>query len=114
METNITLLRALLDDPVVLAGEATTLFIQKHAGDLLERAAALPVRVFESSSPAPAAPAVSAEPPSEGAVLAPLQATVGSIEVAVGDLVRAGQPLAILEAMKMEHVVESSDGRAGR
>jgi acetyl/propionyl-CoA carboxylase alpha subunit len=110
VETNIGLLRALLDDPVVLAGEATTLFIQKHAGALLERAAALPVRVFEGAAERTAAPA--AEAPSEGAVLAPLQATVGSIEVAAGDLVRAGQTLAILEAMKMEHVVESPiDGR---
>ena len=111
VETNIGLLRALLDDPVVLAGEATTLFIQKHAGALLERAAALPVRAFEGAAERTAAPAA-AEVASEGAVLAPLQATVGSIVVEAGDLVRAGQTLAILEAMKMEHVVESPiDGR---
>ncbi len=109
--TNIAVLRALLDDPVVLAGEATTLFIQKHAGALLERAAALPVRVFEAA-PGAVAAAGAVEAPTEGAVLAPLQATVGSIEVAAGDIVRAGQTLAILEAMKMEHVVESPiDGR---
>jgi acetyl/propionyl-CoA carboxylase alpha subunit/acetyl-CoA carboxylase carboxyltransferase component len=110
VETNIAVLRALLDDPVVLAGEATTLFIQKHAGTLLERAAALPLRVFEGAPGAMAAASI--EAPHEGAVVAPLQATVGSIEVTVGDVVRAGQPLAILEAMKMEHVVESPiDGR---
>jgi biotin carboxyl carrier protein len=38
-------------------------------------------------------------------VRAPLQATVGQIAVEEGELVRAGQTLAILEAMKMEHVV---------
>jgi acetyl/propionyl-CoA carboxylase alpha subunit/acetyl-CoA carboxylase carboxyltransferase component len=108
--TNIAVLRALLDDPVVLAGEATTLFIQNHAGTLLARAAELPVRVFEGTSGAAAVANVAA--PTEGAVVAPLQATVGSIEVEAGDLVRAGQTLAILEAMKMEHVVESPiDGR---
>ena len=111
VQTNISLLRALLDDPVVLAGEATTLFIQREAGVLLARAAAMTTRTFEVAERAGGTPAVH-EPPVEGAVVAPLQATVGSIEVAVGDVVRAGQPLAILEAMKMEHVVESPiDGR---
>ena len=112
VQTNIPLLRALLDDPVVLAGEATTLFIQAHAKTLMERASALPVRVFETTLGArtPAAAPVAAA--TEGAVVAPLQATVGSIDVQPGDLVRAGQLLAILEAMKMEHVVESPiDGR---
>ncbi len=40
-----------------------------------------------------------------GAVVAPLQGTVVSVEVASGAAVRAGQELIILEAMKMEHVV---------
>lgn len=48
VETNITLLRALLDDPVVLAGEATTLFIQREAGVLLARAAAMTSRTSTS------------------------------------------------------------------
>jgi acetyl-CoA carboxylase carboxyltransferase component len=38
---------------------------------------------------------------------APLQGTVVSIPVAAGDTVAAGQTLAVLESMKMEHVVES-------
>jgi acetyl/propionyl-CoA carboxylase alpha subunit/acetyl-CoA carboxylase carboxyltransferase component len=36
---------------------------------------------------------------------APLQGTVINISVAVGDAVRAGQALMIMEAMKMEHVI---------
>jgi len=36
---------------------------------------------------------------------APLQGTVINVSVAVGDEVRAGQPLMIMEAMKMEHVI---------
>ena len=111
VETNIPVLRALLDDAVVLAGEATTLFVEKHAGVLLERAAALPVRLYEGARTA-SAPRPTPETSPEGAVVAPLQATVGLIEVAAGDVVRAGQALAILEAMKMEHVVQSPiDGR---
>lgn len=40
-------------------------------------------------------------------VRAPLQGTVLSIDVSQGDAVRAGQQLLIMEAMKMEHVVEA-------
>jgi acetyl-CoA carboxylase carboxyltransferase component len=39
------------------------------------------------------------------AVEAPMQGTVVSIAVAEGDVVHAGQPVVVLEAMKMEHVV---------
>ena len=35
----------------------------------------------------------------------PIQGTLTSIDVAVGDAVRAGQQVAIVEAMKMEHVI---------
>jgi acetyl-CoA carboxylase carboxyltransferase component len=41
---------------------------------------------------------------------APMQATVVSIEVAEGELVRAGQDVAVLESMKMEHVVTAEHG----
>ena len=39
------------------------------------------------------------------AVSAPLQGTILSLAVAIGDTVRRGDQLAIMEAMKMEHVV---------
>ena len=42
---------------------------------------------------------------SDRAVTAPLQGTIIAIEVAVGDEVAEGQPVAVMEAMKMEHVV---------
>jgi hypothetical protein len=41
---------------------------------------------------------------------APLQGTVVSLPVAVGDVVVAGQTLAVLESMKMEHVVVADAG----
>jgi acetyl-CoA carboxylase carboxyltransferase component len=41
------------------------------------------------------------------AVRAPLQGTVTAIEVASGDAVYAGQALLVLEAMKLEHVIEA-------
>lgn len=44
---------------------------------------------------------------SELPVVSPMQGTVVSIEVAAGDAVSPGQPLVIIESMKMEHVVEA-------
>jgi acetyl-CoA carboxylase carboxyltransferase component len=41
-------------------------------------------------------------------IAAPMLGTVVAIEVSVGDEVRAGQALVILESMKMEHVVAAS------
>jgi acetyl-CoA carboxylase carboxyltransferase component/biotin carboxyl carrier protein len=42
------------------------------------------------------------------AIVAAISGTVVSVDVGVGDAVRRGQPVAVLEAMKMEHVVTSS------
>src|SRR5579864_6560722 len=42
------------------------------------------------------------------AVAAPLQGTVVSIDVRVGDVVQPGQQVAVLESMKMEHVVTAA------
>ncbi len=44
------------------------------------------------------------------ALPAPIQGTIVSIAVAVGDTVRPGQALLVMEAMKMEHVIEASAG----
>src|SRR5262249_29591542 len=44
------------------------------------------------------------------AVPAPLQGTIVSIDVGEGDLVRPGQQIAVLESMKMEHLVTAPKG----
>jgi acetyl/propionyl-CoA carboxylase alpha subunit/acetyl-CoA carboxylase carboxyltransferase component len=38
-------------------------------------------------------------------LVAPIQGTIVSIDVAIGDAVRQGQQVAVVEAMKMEHVI---------
>ena len=43
-------------------------------------------------------------------VAAPLQGTIVAIEVGEGDLVRPGQQIAVLESMKMEHLVTAPHG----
>jgi len=43
----------------------------------------------------------------ERAAVSPIQGTIVSVEVATGDLVRAGQLLVVMEAMKMQHEVRA-------
>ncbi|MET8244174.1 carboxyl transferase domain-containing protein [Streptomyces sp. NPDC005202] len=45
--------------------------------------------------------------PLDGAVVAPMSGTVVSVDVTVGQPVRAGQQLLVIEAMKMEHAVRA-------
>jgi len=66
---------------------------------------------------AEAPPSVAALRAPEGTVpvAAPVQGTIVSIDVAEGDLVHAGRPLLVMEAMKMEHVVGAEvSGRVAR
>ena len=106
--TNISFLRALLADPAVRANAVTTRYVEEHAAALVVAAAG-----FAPQAPRPraddAAPSRGAAPadapPGTVAVPAPMLATVVTIDVAEGDRVRPGQQLAVLEAMKMEHLV---------
>jgi acetyl/propionyl-CoA carboxylase alpha subunit/acetyl-CoA carboxylase carboxyltransferase component len=58
-------------------------------------------------SPAPATAAATG-PEGSDAVCAPLQGTIVELNVAEGDTVQAGQALLVMEAMKMEHVLETA------
>jgi acetyl/propionyl-CoA carboxylase alpha subunit len=56
--------------------------------------------------------AVAAASASDGRVLAAMNGTVRAIHVRAGDAVTRGQPLVVLEAMKMEHVINAPiDGK---
>jgi acetyl-CoA/propionyl-CoA carboxylase biotin carboxyl carrier protein len=77
------------------------------------------VRVYESEtrSTSPRPPAASARarrrseaagPASAGRIVAPMQGTIVSVYVAVGDPVEVGQSVCVLEAMKMENQVDAS------
>ncbi len=106
--SNIGFLRALLKHPDALSGHADITFLEREATQLCELAAKL-------APPAPAAaasmmatsiaPVIPPAPAGSEAIEAPISATVGLVAVEVGDVVRAGQTLAVLEAMKMEHLV---------
>ena len=77
--------------------------------------AAAPAAAAPAAAPAAAAPAAAAPAASLGAgkaVVAPLPGTVLQIKAAVGQAVKAGETVVIIEAMKMENeVVAPSDGK---
>jgi len=98
--TTAPLIRAILAQSDWKDGAATTRFIDDHAAELV---AGLPL-------PPESAQAHFETLDGAVAIAAPLAATVGAIEVAEGDLVRPGQALAVLEAMKMEHLVHAASG----
>ena len=71
-----------------------------------------PAKVESAPAPTPAAAAASPAPaPASGngkPVTAPLPGVIIEISVKVGDTVKQGQQVAVLEAMKMENVIEAT------
>jgi acetyl/propionyl-CoA carboxylase alpha subunit len=117
--TNVPFLRWLVSHPVVREGNATTAFLVEHP-PLSPLPLLRPASPFSTPwrlnlpTPPPAPPpdvddqahrATAAH--GESTVSAPMPGTVIRVEVAVGDMVSARQPLAVLEAMKMEIPVHS-------
>ena len=83
----------------------------------LENAPAAPVQTAPAAAPAAApvqtAPAASAapKPAASGAgkaVTSPLPGVIIAVKVNVGDSVKTGQEVAVLEAMKMENSIEAT------
>ncbi|MFD0534488.1 carboxyl transferase domain-containing protein [Actinomadura luteofluorescens] len=109
--TSIPLLQGVLRHPGFTSGGAGTSFIADHLAELLESEHRRYYAETALSDAGPEAAAVPDAPPGTVAIPAPTQGTVVSVEVAEGDLVGAGAPVLILEAMKMEHVVRA--GEAG-
>jgi acetyl/propionyl-CoA carboxylase alpha subunit/acetyl-CoA carboxylase carboxyltransferase component len=112
--TNISFIQAILANADFKANQISTSFIDRNVADLVGAAQAVGTPLFAVvGKPAQAdASAGTAKAAPEGAVAvaAPLQGTVVSIPVAVGDVVRPGQQLAIIESMKMEHLVTAQQG----
>lgn len=76
-----------------------------------ESDAGTPVMVQNPARPAAPAPAAAAEKAAAGAgkaVTSPLPGVVIAIKVNVGDVVKSGQEVAVLEAMKMENSIEAT------
>lgn len=136
VRTNIGFLRAIVNHPDVRAGEVTTDFIDTHAADLAaDQSRAL--RPTGDSAPGDSAPggaapggaglggagpggpspggpkpATNADAPHDvrEGVVAPLQGIVVEVLVTTGEAIAVGTPVVVLEAMKMEHVLDSPYG----
>ncbi|MGE3073568.1 MAG: carboxyl transferase domain-containing protein [Dehalococcoidia bacterium] len=132
-KTNAPFLRALLENSVLATGDIYTRFIDDHAGEVLasivepepavaaEGKSGLAGVKLETKDPlavltygqsegrgARKGPAI-AEVAADGTVkvASPLPGTIVSVSVVVGDAVRAGQTVAIMESMKMEHEIKA-------
>jgi acetyl-CoA carboxylase carboxyltransferase component/acetyl/propionyl-CoA carboxylase alpha subunit len=114
--TNIPFIQAVLAHPDFVANRVSTGFIDTHVAALVgaPREIARPLFFATGTAggemPASSKAGVSAGPSGSVAVPAPLQGTVVAIEVAEGDLVRPGQQIAVIESMKMEHLVDAPHG----
>ncbi|MCK1636062.1 ATP-grasp domain-containing protein [Bradyrhizobium sp. 157] len=112
--TNIPFLAAVLAHPDFVDNRLSTGFIDKHVAALVgEAEATAETALIESGSAAEDATpeaAVSAGPAGSEPVPAPLQGTIVAVDVREGDLVRPGQQIAVLESMKMEHLVTAPHG----
>ena len=87
--TNRDFLVALLAHPDVAAGRVTTRFVEEHAAELV----------------AEAAPAIEESEGEALTIRAPLHGRIVSIGVRAGDTIPRGATVAVIDAMKMEHVV---------
>jgi acetyl/propionyl-CoA carboxylase alpha subunit len=115
--TNIPFIQAVLAHPDFAANRIATDFIDTHVAALVSATKEIVRPLFFAAGDAAgeAAPSRRAEEPAAGPagsvpVAAPLQGTIVAIEVSEGDLVRPGQQIAILESMKMEHLVAAPHG----
>ena len=132
--TNITFLQNVMRHPAFAGGAMHTRFIDEHIAELLpgtdeshprlfhepQRAASRagvkvdavdPLAVLDHGKRTGASSQGAAEaeaPVGATALRAPLQGTIVSVAVGVGDTVRAGEPVLVMEAMKMEHVIEAN------
>ena len=116
IETNRTFLLRLLEHPAVQDHAVHTAFVQEHLTELLQpggsskaplhfpASAALPP---EEASRAEPAMATAHLPEGTFAISSPMQGTIVSIDVSVGDALPSGGPVAVMDAMKMEHLIRS-------
>ena len=118
VKTNLYVLQALVEMPEFETQDVHTRFIEEHLNEIVGRAnelalqshVSLPEAVSDEHLP----DAVSLQDHQWG-VRSPMAAKLIQVLVNAGDVVPKGAPVAIVEAMKMEHVVlATSSGRVGK
>ena len=96
IETNQAFLAELLARPEFITNAVDTGFVERHATALVAGMQARRPLLAERTTGE-----------DDGVLCAPMAGCLVQIDVQVGDAVRRGQQVVVLEAMKMEHVVEA-------
>ena len=112
LDTNLPLLQALLERPGFAQQKIHTRYIEQHLRELVNEAHALAPQhtdphtdsLTPHSAPAPRVPSPTL-PDHHHGVRSPMAAKLVQMAVQVGDLIPRGTQVAVIEAMKMEHVV---------
>ena len=110
VETNIDFLQGILRHPDFIGGNVHTRFVDEHMADL---AAAQVQRRFVTPSGFEARPTATEQkeqavgPEGSVGLASPIQGTIVEIGVAVGEEVRIGQAVAVVEAMKLQHDIRA-------
>ena len=112
IQTNIPFLQNLLQHPVLPGNRFHTRFVDLEMPQLVKTGSPVHHRYFfeqglQVGLEGPLQSPSMEIPPDLAPVRSPMPGSVVSIEVATGDRVRKGQPLLILEAMKMENVIQA-------
>jgi acetyl/propionyl-CoA carboxylase alpha subunit/acetyl-CoA carboxylase carboxyltransferase component len=111
--TNLPFLQALLTHKAFADNRVNTRFVEDHIAELVAGATVAHPHLFFTGNTDAASVATSGSkhtaPVGSGTVAAPLQGTVVLVAVREGDEVRVGQQIAVLEAMKMEHLVTAQE-----
>ncbi len=111
--TNLALLQALATRPEMESQQVHTRWLESVLPELLIATKYIAIKADSTSAIGQKDLRIASEAP-EGAVLAPMPARLVQMSVAEGDVVAAGAELAVLEAMKMEHVLLAPHaGRVG-
>ncbi|WP_296271854.1 carboxyl transferase domain-containing protein [Pseudomonas sp. UBA6323] len=106
--SNLHLLQNLLQRDEVIANQVDTTYVERHLSELLaDREQAHPHRYFAADAALHSAKATVDAPPGTLALNAPSAGVLVSLALAEGDAVATGQPIAVLEAMKMEFEVKA-------
>ena len=96
--TNRDFLVKLLSMASVQKNDVQTTYVDRFVEELRQKAAEMPALSSDAAT----------ENRPEVCITAPIQGTVLSVDVSEGMFIRKGQQLAVMEAMKMEHVVTAT------
>jgi len=112
--TNVGFLQNLLRHPAFREGSVTTRFVDEHLDELQAPHPAGHRQHYFADAAVPAAPrepeATDGGDRDPSLVVAPMRGSILQITVTEGERVRAGQQIAVLESMKMEHELTAPFG----